>query len=371
MIKKIHIQGYKTLHDCEVELGNLTVLIGENASGKTNFLNAVQTLCQRLENTNVSSDINNFFRALSETRESVSMKAYGETGLAEYPVYEIWFQARNIKPHSFNPDFGALLMAHREYSVRAEDYLSQSGVDMPIGENGREGYFTNEPQKLARFLLPARFYRIDTHLEADSRHPQPVAPALYLEEGGDNLVNVLFRYFNDDAFKAEVKKILKYVVPDFENLIIDSPAGNFVNLTWKEKYLKRDLYASDLSDGTLKLLCLCAILCSNTIVEPPKLIAIDEPDIGLHPRLFKLLAELIESKAKESQIIITTHSPEFLSYFKLEQILTVRRENGKSIFERPATKAHLKKMLENYETSIGELWLSGELGDTTVKVDAP
>ncbi|MBC8044181.1 MAG: AAA family ATPase [Rhizobacter sp.] len=207
-----------------------------------------------------------------------------------------------------------------------------------------------------------------TDTKAEIRKPQPVAPFNYLSEDGSNLVNVLFKYLNDREFRDTLEKVLRFAIPDFEELYVDSPAGNFVNLTWKEKYLKRELYASDLSDGTLRLLCLCAILLPNKKVTPPKLICIDEPELGLHPRLLKLLAELIQSKSEESQIIITTHSPEFLSFFKLEEIVAVRREAGKTHFERPASKERLKTMLENYETSIGELWLQGELGDTSLKL---
>ena len=85
--------------------------------------------------------------------------------------------------------------------------------------------------------------------------------------------------------------------------------------------------ANLLSDGTLKLLCLIAILKNP---DPPPLICIDEPELGLHPDWIKLVAELLQDAAMRTQVIVATHSPHIVAKMKPEQVIVAEKEDGET-----------------------------------------
>ncbi|MGZ5474234.1 MAG: AAA family ATPase, partial [Thermoanaerobaculia bacterium] len=111
-----------------------------------------------------------------------------------------------------------------------------------------------------------------------------------------------------------------------------------------------------LSDGTLRFLMLVTILASPHTGE---LIAIDEPELGLHPNMLPIIAELAQQTSERTQVIFTTHSPQFLDAFPEPPATTVvTLENGESKFEMLSGE-DLKEWLERY--TLGELFRSGEL----------
>jgi len=115
-----------------------------------------------------------------------------------------------------------------------------------------------------------------------------------------------------------------------------------------------------LSDGTLRYLCLLAVLCHP---EPPPLVCLEEPEIGLHPDILKTVAELLVQASERSQLIVTTHSDILVSALteRAESVLVCERgEEGSRLTRLESEK--LKDWLERY--SLGELWMMGELGGT-------
>jgi predicted ATPase len=115
----------------------------------------------------------------------------------------------------------------------------------------------------------------------------------------------------------------------------------------------------DLSDGMLRFLCLSAALLNP---QPPPFIAIDEPEAGLHPRLLPIVADLIKTAGEQSQVLVTTHSPDLLNRFDLDGIAVMSRDEMHVTWQRPGTKASLRKMLESVTgETVGDLHRSGEL----------
>jgi predicted ATPase len=99
---------------------------------------------------------------------------------------------------------------------------------------------------------------------------------------------------------------------DFEELVFPPAADQRVQLRVRWKSLHREQSSADLSDGTLRFLFLLAVLANPT---PPPLIAIDEPETGLHPSMLPIVAEYARDAARRTQVILTTHSPELLDAF--------------------------------------------------------
>jgi predicted ATPase len=120
----------------------------------------------------------------------------------------------------------------------------------------------------------------------------------------------------------------------------------------------REIPASRLSDGTLRYLSLLAILLHP---DPPPLVAIEEPELGLHADVMPHIADLLVRASSRSQLIVTTHSRLLVDALtdRPSAVVVCAKENGESRFER-LDKTALAAWLDKY--SLGNLWSMGELG---------
>ena len=118
--------------------------------------------------------------------------------------------------------------------------------------------------------------------------------------------------------------------------------------------------ATRLSDGTLRYLCLLAILCDP---EPPPLICIEEPELGLHPDILPKVADLLRAASVRTQIIVTTHSDILVDAMTEtpEAVVVCSKQEGQTIMER-LSRDHLCEWLKKYR--LGQLWTKGEIGGT-------
>ena len=118
--------------------------------------------------------------------------------------------------------------------------------------------------------------------------------------------------------------------------------------------------ATRLSDGTLRYLCLLAILCHPS---PPPLICIEEPELGLHPDLLPKLADLLVEASKRTQLVVTTHSDILVDAMTEhpEDVVVFEKHDGCTEAKR-LDADHLSVWLEKYR--LGDLWLRGEIGGT-------
>lgn len=118
--------------------------------------------------------------------------------------------------------------------------------------------------------------------------------------------------------------------------------------------------ATRLSDGTLRYLCLLAILCDP---NPPPLICIEEPELGLHPDILPKLADLLRDASTVTQIIVTTHSDILIDAMTEtpEAVIVCEKHEGQTQMERLKAE-ELTEWLEKYR--LGELWIRGQIGGT-------
>lgn len=118
--------------------------------------------------------------------------------------------------------------------------------------------------------------------------------------------------------------------------------------------------ATRLSDGTLRYLCLLAILCDP---DPPPLICIEEPELGLHPDILPKVADLLTSASARTQLIVTTHSDILVDALSdtPECVVACDKSEGQTTVKRMNAE-ELKPWLEKYR--LGELWVRGDIGGT-------
>lgn len=179
-----------------------------------------------------------------------------------------------------------------------------------------------------------------------------------LEEDFSNLGLFLNRL--KTRFPAAKKAILQGLkdlydgIHDFDVLI----EGGTVQVFFTEEDFV--IPATRLSDGTLRYLCLLAILCDP---EPPPLICLEEPELGLHPDILPKVADLLKAASERTQLIVTTHSDILVDAMTEtpEAVVVCSKENGQTLMER-LSPDDLREWLKKYR--LGQLWIKGEIGGT-------
>jgi predicted ATPase len=181
-------------------------------------------------------------------------------------------------------------------------------------------------------------------------------PDDFLEENASNL-GLIFNDLEHRPGWKELLEKLRLFSESFDDISVKVHGGT-VQIFLHEKGMDQPIPATRLSDGTLRFLCLLAILCHPS---PPPLICIEEPELGLHPDILPSLAEIIKEASARTQLIITTHSDVFVDAFtdEPESVVVCEKENGSTTMKRLDRQA-LSEWLQKY--ALGELWRMGEIG---------
>ncbi len=212
---------------------------------------------------------------------------------------------------------------------------------------------------LAETLANIRIYR-DWSLGryTPPRLPQSAdLPNQWLEENARNLGLVLNRLKRNVQTKNRLLEMFKAVYAEAQDFDVMIEGGTVQIFVQEDRF---NVPATRLSDGTLRYLCLLAILYDPS---PPPLVCIDEPELGLHPDLINHVADALRDASERTQIIVTTHSTALVDAFTEtpEAILVCEKMQGQSIVRR-LDPEHIKPWLEKYR--LGALWTSGEIGGT-------
>ena len=176
----------------------------------------------------------------------------------------------------------------------------------------------------------------------------------FLDEGAENLPLILSQFYGEHkkAFLDSLRNLYDGII-DFQCPVTGGTVGLFL-----EEAGNRSIPATLLSDGTLRYLCLLAVLLHP---KPPPLICIEEPELGLHPDLLPTLCDLMVDASSRSQLIVTTHSDVLVDALtdQPESVVVCEKHDGQTEMRR-LDREDLSKWLEEYR--LGELWTSGELG---------
>jgi predicted ATPase len=180
-------------------------------------------------------------------------------------------------------------------------------------------------------------------------------PNEHLEADGSNLGLVLNRLRREPAVRKRLLEALRALYDGIDDFDVQIDGGTVQVFFHEGRFT---VPATRLSDGTLRYLCLLAILCHP---NPGPLVCIEEPELGLHPDVLPTLAKLLKEASGRTQIIVTTHSDvlvDALTDMPEAVLVAGRSEHGTTLERLDAEK--LKPWLEKYR--LGELWTRGEIG---------
>ena len=331
MLHRIIIDGYKSIKHIDLLLRPVNIFIGSNGVGKTNFIS--------------------FFRLVNNIYEQ-RLQNYTMQNRAESLLHYGLKHTKLIK--------GSLQFTDNTYSFTLQPrdngsmFLAEESDGIYRIENEPESHI-KDSETDGKDLGCFRIYHFhDTSTGSPLRSDADINDNRMLKADGGNLP--AFLYLMQQKYPKTLKRIemtIRSVMPYFERFDLQPlPFGDKINLVWNDvnspdKYFS----ANDLSDGSIRFMALATLLMQPVL---PKVIIIDEPELGLHPVAIIKLSGLIKSAAARGcQIIVSTQSVNLISNFEAEDIITVDRHNGQSVFNRLDSK-ELEKWLNDY--SLGDLW---------------
>ncbi len=391
MFDYIEIEGFRSFRQVELELSPLAVLIGPNGSGKSNLLDLLSLMAEAangslaegiasrggFDNLAFKGDPGDIFvqfrfqptGIFQEEKDPVTFKLKLKK-VGSNP--KVWFEEVSKGPHP--PRTQPLHLMRRDKdgcmfrsiktgmkeALEEEGKALESDSELAIFQvKDQDKYPT--PYKLLRLLQDWTLYRdIDVVPNAPVRQPALLRPAVRLTPNGANLASVLYSIQQQHpAIWREIEETLETAYPHFHSITFPAEGGDGKVLLrwWERPYEKQSGFSANLlSDGTLKLLCLVGILKSP---DPPPLICIDEPELGLHPDWIKLVAELMQSAASRTQLVVSTHSPQLVAKLAPDQVIVAEKEEGESRLRR-LSEENLEQWLKEF--NLADLWLAGHFG---------
>lgn len=393
-ILELQSRGFRSLKDVTWKPGDLNLIIGPNGSGKSNVLRLLQ-----LVSASAQGKLGDYIKASggidpllwdgrateidwkirvspveagrNEEKESLTYEAtlgqIGKSGTYRLERELLGNYHRVLSGERSEP---FKLIDRRNLQARVYDQ-NEHGLVAPAEELSEEetllslagGPFTHNSSipPFRRQMSAWSIYQ-DLHVNQDSVIRQASVARLdkRVAPDGQNLISVLHTlYTGDRDFKNEINAAMKTAYgEDFEELVFPPAADQRIQLRVRWRSLQREQSAADLSDGTLRFLFLLTVLASP---DAAPLIAIDEPETGLHPGMLPIIAEYAVAAAQTSQVILTTHSPQFLDAFDAEAPVTTTVaswDQGQTLL-RVLDGEKLREWLKEY--SLGKLLASGEL----------
>jgi predicted ATPase len=376
-IQSLSVKNFRSLKAVEDwRPGPLNVLIGPNASGKSNVLRAIDLLAASAQG-----------RLAKWVQSAGGMEPLLWDGVGEmfsldvrvpritdgHKVLRYAVEAISVgRGSDFNigdevASVGFLNLLKRSKFM---GYIDGDTIDGEFALDETLLSLAKAPLVQDRVLAGLRstfagfsiYHDFHTNRDAAIRQAAVTRHETRVDADGQNLISVLHTlYTGNRDFKNTVNDAMTAAFgSDFEELVFPPASDNRIQLRLRWRSLKREQSAADLSDGTLRFLFLLTVLASP---DPAPLIAIDEPETGLHPSMLPILAEHAVEVSKKAQVIFTTHSPQMLDAFSSETrplTTVVKRENGETKLH-VLDDAKLSRWLEEY--SLGALHRSGELED--------
>jgi predicted ATPase len=362
-IKKLTIEGFKSIRKLEeFELGPLNVLIGANGAGKTNFVSFFRLLRdliqQRLQMAVAleGGADSCLFLGPKETPRLGAKFSFGQNG------YEFYLVPAHDGRLIFSEET-TVFSTHRSSlgSGQAEARLKDRKDD-----RGRLGGAKGVSHYVFDAISSWVVYHFhDTSFSAAVRRLHALNDNIALGENAENLAPFLYRISQSDrTHYLRIRDVVRLAAPFFDDFLLRPIPGNegMIQLEWRQRDSDYPFRANQLSDGTLRFICLATALLQP---DPPATMLFDEPELGLHPYALTLLGNLFRQAVKgagnsdQKQIIISTQSAPLLNEFTPEDIIIVDRVESESIFRRLTTK-ELSEWLEDY--TLGELWQKNVLG---------
>lgn len=370
MLKQVQIENYKSFASTKVVIQPFTVLVGPNGAGKSNFVDALRFVKDCLTNS-LALAVQNRGGIKSVLRRSIEH----QTDFGFRLLIELDSEDRADFSFEIATNNSGAFSVKREKCIVTKGESESHCYEVVNGtfKKGIEGIRPKiKPDHLALtvisaveefspvydFLSSMQFY---SFVPDRIRQLQDKDAGLVLKHDGSNAAAVLREIQENKPDDYErLTRLLSLVAPSITKVEYTS-IGQKETLSFKQDMgdtTPLSFEAISMSDGTLRAL---SILLAVYQSSSPSLIAIEEPEATIHPAALEILVDILFSGVYQSQILLTTHSPELLDDkdISLDNLLVVSLNQGKTEI-RPIGKLSRKAYISHLAT-LGELLTAGEL----------
>ena len=383
-LANITIKGFRSIASItKLALGPINVLIGPNGSGKSNFIGAFSFLHAiregRLqEYVQRAGGADRLLRFGAKITPSMELEVEFNNPDGTINGYKIQISPTDLDqlaptreslyywdPEDLGPKHvAAQRLAPTPNYWDSEDLGPKHAVVLP--PQGLEAEISTSRSKIAPYIRGHldswRLYHFhDTSSASALKKNAPINDNRGLRPDGSNLPAFLYylRQKHHGTYNL-IRGAVRQAAPFFNDFQLEPMRldESKIRLEWLHEGTDDYFDVALFSDGTLRFIALATVLLQPTDLRP-KMILIDEPELGLHPYAITLLASLIKQASTTSQVIVSTQSSLLLDHFEPEDVLVADRVNGATELRRLDSE-ELGDWLEDY--SLGQLWEKNEIG---------
>lgn len=372
MLSKLKVQHYKSLFDTEVDLEPLTVFIGPNGSGKSNICEALAVLSYFLRrlidiknNKQIITLFSDYLKSLSRNQQSIESKFWhGKQDYLSFTLSSLTTINTASEKAQKNLDISVRLN-YPERKIQIENFDKSIDFICKTANPLREFLVSNQYSNSSFFQA---IREVNVYDFAPIYLSSKISSSVNMDRTGQGIANTLLDILltNRDRFD-ELQYRLTQLVPHIKSIALPRGENQTFSIELVDRYSQHHIPASDISDGTLRILAfLTALYQENT----PSIICFEELENGVHPWLLHKMMELLKIVSTEGitgkpvQVLITTHSPVLLNYVEPHQVRAVEldKEGKTQVHKLPIDSVRFQKALEAYDGALGELWFTNVFG---------
>jgi predicted ATPase len=413
MIKRITIENFFSIREETIELDpQVNIVVGINGSGKSNFLKALKLLQRAAYGDGLRDLIYGWggFDAVfyagetsakdivlefefdlfhlsspspkpknSEQTYDLGSAIYTLTlkkadGPFNYFLKEYLYTERNDKKTVYldiENNTGKLLSINNLYMFKGllsdkypQSFIEQYHETNYVGDNAQESAIARFKGndfplfiEILDYITDIAIYEsFDTSSVGSMRRPILPTSGKRLLSEGQNLAQILNTIkINDRQCFNRIIEQLSRVNENYRGIDFNILSGN-IELMLEEGFNK-SIHVSQVSDGTLRFLCLLSIFYN---VKRGQLVCIDEPELGLHPDMIHTLITCIKETFEDTQYVIVTHSEHVLDGFEIEKVRVFEKDKKNASVVKQFTTKEFEDWYDEY--ALGQMWRMGDIG---------
>lgn len=367
ILDSITLSGFKSINKegQAINFQDVTVFLGPNGSGKSNLISFFKMLnymmtesLQKYIGESGSADSILHYGSKSTSRISAIIKFSNES---EEDTYKFILSHAARDTLIFNEETLSWWKKDKlkPYQITLDPGLKESGL--PERAKDKEAKTARVIYSLLRSCQVFQFH--DTSSSSKIRNSGYINDNRFLRSDGGNLAAFLYYLKNsEEKYYRRIVRHIKQVVPQFRdfNLHPSQLNENYILLNWEEENSNYLFGPHQISDGSLRFMCLATLLLQPPATLP-SVVILDEPELGLHPSAISILAGLTKAATKHCQVVMATQSPRLVDEFSSENIVVVQRDAEKNCSDfQVLDEERLHEWLERY--SLSELWEKNVLG---------
>ncbi|MBT9609906.1 AAA family ATPase [Aquabacterium sp.] len=385
-IESIRLKNYKVFRDVHLtDIPNFLVVVGANGAGKSTLFDVFGFLHDCLK-----GNVRQALDARGRFREVLSRDATDPTILIEIQyrmqitgVERLVTYSLEIAERAGQPIVQREILRYKRgrygSPYRFLDFTNGEGFAITNEEDFQKGdeELDRESQKVApdtlaikglgqfeRFKAATAFRQLieswhvsDFHINAARGRKEASGESEHLSETGDNLPLVARYLFEQhpEAFK-EMLDVMARRVPGIASVTPELMADGYLTLRFQDGTFKTPFLDRYVSDGTIKMFAYLVLLHDP---KPHPLLCVEEPENQLYPKLMGELAEEFRLYAQRGgQVLVSTHSPDFLNAVKLDEVCWLVKRDGATEIRRARDDAQIAAYMAEGD-QMGYLWKQG------------